>query len=292
MIHNANYLYDVSTYTTKDHELHCHNFYEVYYFLEGDVECLVEGQKYNPTPNSMLLLAPHVFHGMKIKSTRPYRRFILYFNPEFLSMERRAFLLSAFPSPIKNPQQKVFFEDIDKFHFSHYFETLEHYRHLENPRREQMISIGMEALLTQIIYMSDTESVLSTDSRLDTVSQITWYLNKNLKENITLDQISQKFFISKHYLNRIFRKATGTTVFDYLLHKRISLAQQLLTGGMNAQDAAIQSGFSDYSTFYRAYVRILGHAPSCDKGGGFFPDNAHEKGAETIMYGDPSHFYQ
>ena len=150
----------------------------------------------------------------------------------------------------------------------------------------------MEALLTQIIYMSDTESVLSTDSRLDTVSQITWYLNKNLKENITLDQISQKFFISKHYLNRIFRKATGTTVFDYLLHKRISLAQQLLTGGMNAQDAAIQSGFSDYSTFYRAYVRILGHAPSCDKGGGFFPDNAHEKGAETIMFGAPSHFYQ
>lgn len=63
-----NFGYDYSCQKTDSHFLHCHNFYEVYFFLEGDVDYLVEGQKYKPLPNSLLLLAPHVFHGVKINS--------------------------------------------------------------------------------------------------------------------------------------------------------------------------------------------------------------------------------
>lgn len=62
-------------------------------------------------------------------------------------------------------------------------------------------------------------------------------------------------------MNKVFRKATGTTVFDYLLHKRITAAQQLLITGYSAQEAASQAGFGDYSSFYRAYTRINGHSP-------------------------------
>lgn len=45
------------------------------------------------------------------------------------------------------------------------------------------------------------------------------------------------------------------------------MAQHFLLNGFSAQDAASESGFHDYSAFYRAYVRVTGHSPSSDKDG-------------------------
>ena len=44
--------YSESTYVMTDYALHCHNFYEVFYFLSGDADYLVEGVNYQPTPGS------------------------------------------------------------------------------------------------------------------------------------------------------------------------------------------------------------------------------------------------
>lgn len=99
----------------------------------------------------------------------------------------------------------------------------------------------------------------------DTITEILYYLNAHLEDEITLDEISDRFFISKHHLNKVFRKRTGTTVMDYLQRKRISNAQQLLLLGTTAKEAAAKSGFGEYSSFYRAYVRITGHEPSKDR---------------------------
>ena len=63
---------------------------------------------------------------------------------------------------------------------------------------------------------------------------------------------------------RIFRNAVGTTVFDYIAYKRIGIAQHLLQMGIPAKEAALQVGYNDYSTFYRAYKKITGHSPAQD----------------------------
>lgn len=260
------FFYDVTEQATEDYALHVHNFYEIYFFLEGDVSYLVEGQKYTPAPGSILLLAPHVFHGVKVNSERTYRRFSLHFNPDVLTMERRAFLLSIFPSSKRQPSGKIYYENVDRFELLTYFSTLLKYALEDENTRQQLFPVGIEAILSQIAYMCKTESPASKDSSSNTVTEIIWYLNRHLKENITLDELSERFFISKHHLNKIFRKATGTTIFDYLIHKRIIAAQQLLINGHSAQAAAIESGFTDYSSFYRSYMRILGHSPIQDKG--------------------------
>lgn len=258
--------YTETEYRTEEYSLHCHNRYEVYFFLDGDVDYLVEGQKYIPTPGSILLLAPHVFHGVKINSERPYRRFTLHFDPEALSLERRTLLLSVFASLSRNPGRKVFFEQVERYGLRTYFEALLECGSMDEKMREQMFPIAMEALLSRIVVMYEEEAASLPDMHVDVISRLIWYLNQNLKEEISLDQLSEHFFVSKHHLNKIFRKATGTTVFDYLIRKRISMAQHLLFNGMSAQEAAAESGFDDYSAFYRAYVRVLGHAPSMDKG--------------------------
>lgn len=251
----------------EDYTLHCHNHYEIYYFLEGDVDYLVEGQKFKPTPQSILLLAPHAFHGVRERTDGPYRRYTLHFSPEILSLERRAFLLSAFPSLQQDPGQNIYFENVDQYHFPVYYDALKSCAGLDPHIQDQLVCASIEAILSRIVYMYEMETQEKQQPRSDTISDIIWYLNQNLKEDISLDQLSEQFFISKHHLNKVFRKATGTTVFDYLIRKRISMAQHLLFNGFSAQDAAAEAGFADYSAFYRSYVRVLGHAPSLDKGG-------------------------
>lgn len=258
--------YSASREVTEQYALHCHNFYEIYYFIEGDVDYLVEGQHYKPTANSLLLLSPHAFHGVRINSALPYKRYSLHFHPELLSQERRAFLLRSFPQSGRAEERPIYFEHAEKYRLPVFLESLEECGLLPEPFREQMLPIRLEALLSEIAAMSIAVAPDARDRLENTVTDILFYINKHLSEPLTLDDISEHFYISKHHLNKVFRKATGTTVMDYLLRKRVVHAQLLLNNGCHAKDAAFSSGFGDYSSFYRAYVKTLGHTPGKDRG--------------------------
>lgn len=56
----------------------------VYYFIRGDVSYLVEGRQYTPTPQSILIMSPNVFQGVKINSEATYERYALHFLPNVL----------------------------------------------------------------------------------------------------------------------------------------------------------------------------------------------------------------
>ncbi|MCM1568538.1 MAG: AraC family transcriptional regulator [Roseburia sp.] len=246
---------------------HFHSTYEVYYFISGDADYFVEGTEYHLTPHSLLLLAPNVLHGVRVKSDRDYVRYCLYFSPSELLSERRSFLLSSFPNPLKDSKQAVFYEDLTEFQFENFFYLLQQLDSL--PQEEQQIyyPIYLEGFLARIHLMCQLRCPSSTcaSNVSSTITEIISYLNSHIAQPHTLDDLSQKFYISKYYLNRSFKRATGTTVIDYLIHKRIFLAKQYLLNGENAVDVAAKVGFTDYSSFYRAYKRILGTSPGCDK---------------------------
>lgn len=136
----------------------------------------------------------------------------------------------------------------------------------DEPTREKLTNIFLEALIGTIA-ISALPQPPSTESApvSSTQESIIAYLNSHFAEPITLDDLAERFFISKHHLNRSFRKATGTTVRDYLISKRVTYVQQLLINGVPATQAATLAGFGDYTAFYRAYVKRFGHAPSQDR---------------------------
>ncbi len=255
-----------------DYQIHCHKEYEIYYFLEGDVDYLVEGKLYHPTPHSILLLSPLVFHGVKVKSARPYKRITLHLNPNLLNTERRPLLLAAFPNNEKHSAKEVYYENTGSYQFQSFFEALAALSDQSEIIRNQLLPTYVEAILAQLTVMCQTLSSVQVEpSTSGVITDIIAYLNQNLTDHITLDRLSKHFGISKHYLNRVFRKATGTTIGDYLIYKRVIYAQQLLINGASAAEAAAQSGFRDYSVFYRAYRKHIGHAPLTDRRN--IPDN-------------------
>lgn len=71
-------------------------------------------------------------------------------------------------------------------------------------------------------------------------------------------------FLSKNQLNRMIQKAANTTVWRYITAKRLIYANELLYQGTPPLKTCAYCGFFDYPTFYKAYKKYFGHAPSAD----------------------------
>lgn len=257
--------YTETNYKMSDFNIHFHNIYELYYFIDGDVDYLVEGKQYHLEPNSILLLAPYVLHGIRTNSDKTYKRFAIHFHPDLIDIERRSFLLEPFPNKAKANSNEVYYTNVQDFSLYPYCQGLIHGKNQDESLASKLTPIYLEALLAQLtcMYRSLHHSKESL-ALSQTVTNVTTYINSHLNEGLTLENLSTRFFISKNHLNRLFRKAIGTTVFDYIIYKRIGYAQHLIENGLPATEAAIKVGYSDYSSFYRAYKRITGHSPKED----------------------------
>ncbi len=122
------------------------------------------------------------------------------------------------------------------------------------------------ALLNLLIRVAPTlssagagESVCNKDFLR--ISPILDYIRDHLGEPLSLDQIAGNFYLSKHYLCRIFKSATGFSVMEYIIHSRVLRARKLLQEGVSVQEAGERSGFSDNSHFIRTFGHLTGVTP-------------------------------
>ena len=99
-------------------------------------------------------------------------------------------------------------------------------------------------------------------------------------ESMTLDQIAGQFYISKHYLCRIFKAATGFSVMEYIIYSRVLRARQLLQEGVSVQQAGELSGFSDNSHFIRTFGHLTGLTP-----GRYAKE--YQSGDQVLLPGEP-----
>ena len=108
------------------------------------------------------------------------------------------------------------------------------------------------------VYKSNRDTTTQDDSP---IQRIVRYINNHINDNLTLDTICNKFYISKAQLCRSFKAATGSTVQNYINAKRLVNAKRMLADGIAPTRAALLCGFNDYSVFYRAFFKEYGKAP-------------------------------
>lgn len=269
--------HNISHIVSGEYLIHAHPFYELYYCVGGDVNFLVSGVEHKVKPDTMIIIQPNEFHGIRVNSSQTYDRFTMHFDLDLLSVEHRSLLVSALPGargPAEGDAGGVaagspanYLEDAHKLGMRSAFENFDALAELDEDMQRKLIPIFMEALLARLLAVRPKPQLQEEGAHgrsSNTAKQVVEYINEHFTEKLTLDILAEKFYISKSHLNLSFRKATGTTVIDYLIHKRVTYAQQLLINGLFAAQAATVAGFSDYTSFYRAYVKHFGHSPSSD----------------------------
>ncbi len=248
---------------------HCHAFYELLYVAQGEGKFIVEGAEYPLRSGSVFLMPPHEFHHAIPNTDTTYERYVINFESSAVkeSLLRLSILKGGgkykngvyFPVGSVTEEMKRTFEEMDRACVS-MFASVKH--------RESKEETYLMALLTKVILLlslQEAETATSQDENL--IARVIEYLGEHLSEDLSLDEIANRFFVSKYYLCRAFRKHTGASVFGYLNAKRIALAQTLLSNGEPATAVAYQVGFRNYSSFYRTYCKITGNAPAHRQGG-------------------------
>ena len=77
------------------------------------------------------------------------------------------------------------------------------------------------------------------------------YIDANLSPELSLQSIAACFSIDRYYLSHLFRQQTGSTLYQYILIKKIAAAKQYLLDGKTVTETCYLSGFNDYNNFIR-----------------------------------------
>ncbi|MCQ2505591.1 MAG: AraC family transcriptional regulator [Lachnospiraceae bacterium] len=243
---------------------HIHTSYEIYYFVSGDVELMVEGRVCKLTPHSLIIFPPNVLHGCQVNTHDDYVRYCLYIDPVDILPERLP-LLTSLVSDFHNTPQEILYEHTEAFNLEQFFYNLKQLEDLPKDVKDTMEHIFTEALIAQINLLCRTlRPSKLTSNASGKILDIVNYINDHITEPLTLDSISSSCFISKNYLNNNFKNTLGTTVIEYIRYKRVILAKQMIRNGESAMNAALAVGFADYSSFYRAYMKFLHYPPKDD----------------------------
>lgn len=124
-------------------------------------------------------------------------------------------------------------------------------------RTEALVSKTIVDLLTEMLLFSMNTAKQPGLVYLPDYVQVTAnYLEEHYAGKITLDELASAAAVSKYHLARQFKKYTGSTPNEYLMHTRMSAAKELLqSSDMSIGQVAISTGFDNVSHFINAFKR-------------------------------------
>ena len=239
-----------------DHR-HCHDTYEILYVIDGRGRFMIEGTSFDIKPGTLLVIRPFEYHSMQLDDGSVYERYVIHFAKDYLVSDALA-LLNSILEGVEGSGKMYPAVSLSK-NVLPVFERFDTAEAL--PENERAIYV--KTLLSELMVflsVSGGEQIAINEGELG--ARVIRYLNENLSRDVSLDTLARRFFVSKYYLCRAFKKHNGVSVHGYINHKRVMYAKQLIEQGETASGAAYKVGFGDYSAFYRAYVKIIGKAPT------------------------------
>lgn len=250
---------------TRHMEAHYHDFYEIFFFIDGNVDYWIDGSIYHLMPGDILLINPTELHKpIPTAEIDRYERIVLWINRNYIAEIENGRLEGCFDRDKPNYNKVLRLSDEKKEHLF----SLAHQLCKEYYGEEFACEIGAYSLLLQILVqinrLSHSESLVSS-SKLSTptfISDVLTYINEHYAEKLTLDMLANHFFINKYYLSHEFKNAVNTSLYRYITLKRLNTAYTMLSNGQPASEVCNLCGFGNYTVFFRAFKSEFGISPN------------------------------
>lgn len=246
-------------------EAHSHNYFEFYFFLEGDVSMQIGKTTYRVRSGDLMLIPPHSPHRLIIHSQNvPYRRFVFWISKDFC--EHLSQLSSSYTyiiDYVNQSQEYLFHTDSVSFNTlqSKMIRLLEEMG-TERFGKEEQISLYINDFILHISrQVFEQFEPKSTPKNTSLYSNLVEYIEQHLDEDLTLERLAEEFYISKYHIAHVFKENVGLSIHQYIIKKRLSLCQEAIRARMNITEAYQAYGFGDYSSFYRAFKKEYGISP-------------------------------
>jgi len=248
----------------KPAKLHTHPEYEIQLFLKGSTRYIVEEKIYNIEACDMIIVRKNQFHAMYRHVPVVCERVILGVPTEFFIENNCQEYENQFLDEAGRLNNKI---PAHVVRSSGIFDAFMRYKKYSKDYTLDRNLPVLKAIIIEILYLlSKCSEFAKADESNGTMKEVISYLGTHYMKDITLDGLCNQFYLSKYYLCRGFRKATGLTVFEYVRKKRLAKVAEFTANGMAIGEAAMQAGFRNYTAFYRAYKAEFENSPRKDLG--------------------------
>jgi len=246
--------------------LHMHNYVEVIYFPDTELEYLIESKIYRLNPGDILFIPNGFFHRpYSIPENATYGRIVLSMSCEFLnSINHSGLDLSSCLKTISEDQHFLLpcFSPENKF-----IRLI--LQQMVLVSRDTFVgnSFLLESFCAQIVlYMlHSSQSVSLPDGRTSKNRLIRTtldYISEHICQPVTLESIAKSLFVSKYHLSHAFKKHMGVSIHQYIILKRVEIAKSLIRENKPMNIVCLESGFNNYSNFFKAFKSVTGVSPS------------------------------
>lgn len=245
---------------TSRYNVHSHDIYEIVIFLMGDTSFFIEGMEYPLNNFDVMISRPGEMHQLYHHSSASYERIVLTFTDAFFIDNECIAYRDIFTAREMGGKNIISGNSVKESFVPQIISRLEHYITEATADKNDTV---IRCTLIELLHNLNKLTSQKVDGYVqNTVAlKVSAYINQNLASDLSLDRLSEEFFISKYYLCHIFKKYFGMTVGQYITRKRILLAKKLYQSGQSLSEVASLSGFSDYSAFYKAFTKETGLSP-------------------------------
>ena len=96
----------------------------------------------------------------------------------------------------------------------------------------------------------------------EVIQDIIKYVSAHLSCELSVKTLARQVNISPSYLTHEFHRELGISLHKYIVQKRMIYARERMDSGEKPSKIYMDCGFNDYSSFYKAYLKFFGEAPS------------------------------
>lgn len=234
---------------------HFHPYYELYYLEEGERYHLLEDDLYLLKAGEMILFSPYVMHRSYGLDDVPFKRIVLYFTAEAIDSLGLKKSLDAGNGVYRLERQ-------ENYTLRQMLNTL-----IRIPvncaqfQKEYQHALLNTLLFSLILHARKQEP--QPQEKQERINQVIQYIHTHYQEDITLEDLSQRFYVSPSYLCREFKRHTRRTLVQYINVTRIMNAQRkILETELNITQVSEETGFSNLTHFNRTFKSVTGVSPS------------------------------
>ena len=233
-------------------EREIHTFHELLYCIGGNVSVYTDGFYRSVKKGTLLLIPRGCYHLFEIHGDEPFERLWIGFPEKELPAGvmpqglRGARMIEA-PNPTLRFLLRMLCDAAD-----------------EGSALAAAKAYG--TLITLLCELSTPAEALQTEAGAHRLIRACLdFVEEHLARKLSLAQIAGALYVSPSTLSHLFKREMGISLHQYITQKRLVLAHGQIERGVPPTAVFAACGYADYSSFYRAYVKMFARSPRVPK---------------------------
>ena len=227
-----------------------HDFWEIVFITEGEVEVVEDGKVYTLVKNNMILHAPLEFHRIRSKSGKNPEGFVLTFR-----------VAGELPGELKRgifhitESQKQEYLSVCEMALMFLLERA------DSVYTGQQIADKLSAFLVELSELTANRSTMDSPAAAE-YRKIVGTMQEHVCENLSLSELAALHSISVSYIKLLFKKYAGISPKAYFTHLRIQHASLLLRSECTVVEVSDMMNFSSPNYFSLVFKKHTGTLPA------------------------------